>query len=111
MCDKCGKFSIQVNAARLKSPGSPTARALDIMTKDFNDVTTDLQNPPQYNKAQIGNVSEQTKKLILETYPDLKPLRFPSKDQATVFGAMLVRQTRQLPCSVAKHAAVARVTP
>jgi len=49
-----------------------------------------LQNPPQYNKAQIGNVSEQTKKLILETYPDLKPLRFPSKDQATVFGAMLV---------------------
>ena len=70
--------------------GLPTARAHDIMTKLFNDVTTDTQNPPQYNKAQIGDMSEQNKKLILETYPDLKPLRFPFKDQATVFGAMLV---------------------
>ncbi|KAL0038189.1 hypothetical protein WJX79_007214 [Trebouxia sp. C0005] len=34
-------------------------------------------------------MSEQNKKLILETYPDLKPLRFPFKDQAIVFGAML----------------------
>ncbi len=80
------------------------------MTKQFNDVTTDTQNPPQYNKAQIGDVSEQTKKLILETYPDLKPLGFPFKDQATVFGAMLVRKTRQLPCSGAKHTAVALIT-
>ncbi len=84
------KIQYSSQRSRLESPGSPTARALDIMTKDFNDVTTDLQNPPQCNKAQIGNVSEQTKKLILETYPDLKPLRFASKDQATVFGAMLV---------------------
>ncbi|KAL0035527.1 hypothetical protein WJX77_010697 [Trebouxia sp. C0004] len=66
------------------------------MPKLFNDVTTDAQNPPHYNKAQIGDVSEQNKKLILETYPDLKPLRFPFKDQATVFGAM-VAAAKEMP--------------
>ena len=111
MCDKYGKFSIQVNAARLKPLGLPTARAHDIMPKLLNDVTTDAQNPPQYSKAQIGDMSEQNKKLILETYPDLKPLKFPFNDQATVFGAMLVRQARQFPCSLAKRTAAARITP
>ena len=111
MCDKYGKFSIQVNAARLKSLGLPTARAHATMPQLFNDVSTDTQNPPQYNKAQIGDMSEQNKKLILETYPDLKPLRFPFKDQATVFGAMLVRQARQPPSSIAKRTAVAWSIP
>ena len=60
------------------------------MPKLFNDVTTDVQNPPQYTKAIIGDLPEQTKKLILESYPDLKPLRFPYTDRATVFDAMLV---------------------
>lgn len=66
------------------------------MPKLFNDVTTDVQSPPQYVKAKIGDLPEETKKLILQSYPDLKPLRFPSKDQATVYNAMLVRTLAHL---------------
>ena len=62
------------------------------MAKSFNDVTTDVNSPPQYVKAKIGQLPEKNKKLILESYPDLKPLRVPFKDQNAVFSAMLVRQ-------------------
>lgn len=66
------------------------------MPKLFNDVTTDVQSPPQYVKANIGDLPEDTKKLILQSYPDLKPLTFPSRDQATVYKAMLVRTLAHL---------------
>lgn len=56
----------------------------------INDVTTDVQKPPQFRQASIGALPEDYKKIIVEMYPDLKPLRFPFKDRATVFDAMLV---------------------
>lgn len=56
----------------------------------INDVATDVQKPPAFRKAQIGDLPEGTPKVVSETYPDLKPLRYPYKDQHTVFSAMLV---------------------
>ncbi len=76
------------------------------MPKLFNDVTTDVQKPPQFIKAPIGDLPEQTKKLILESYPDLKPLRFPFKDQSTVFSAMLVNRRSSRCRQTAVHAYV-----
>lgn len=55
-----------------------------------NDVTTDVQKPPEFRKAKIGALPENFKKLILETFPDLEPKRYPYKDRSTVFNAMLV---------------------
>ena len=65
------------------------------MVKMINDVATDVQNPPQYVRANIGDLPESNKKAILESYPDLKPLRFPAKDPAAVFSAMLVSNCAQ----------------
>ena len=56
----------------------------------INDVATDVQKPPKFRKATIGGLPESFKKVISETYPELKCLRYPYKDRPTVFAAMLV---------------------
>ena len=63
------------------------------MVTMINEVATDVQNPPQYVKADIAALPDSAKKAILESYPDLKPLRFPAKDSARVFSAMLVSES------------------
>lgn len=56
----------------------------------INDVSTDVQKPPEFRQAKIGELPDGFKKVIVEMYPDLKPLRFAFKDRSTVFAALLV---------------------
>ena len=55
----------------------------------INDVATDLEDPPQFVKAEIGPLPERFKAIIKEHYPDLKPAVFAEHERGRVFDAVV----------------------
>ena len=53
----------------------------------INDVTTDLENPPGFRKANIGGFPESFKAIVAEGYPELKTLFIKGKPPSTAFPA------------------------
>ncbi len=44
------------------------------MAASINDISTDLDDPPSFRHADIGDLPDRFKPTISETYPDLSPL-------------------------------------
>ena len=44
------------------------------MASSINDISTDLDDPPKYRHADIGDLPDNFKPAISESYPDLAPL-------------------------------------
>jgi len=44
------------------------------MAASINDISTDLDDPPAFRHADIGDLPDGFKPTISETYPDLSPL-------------------------------------
>lgn len=44
------------------------------MATRINDVTTDLDDPPKFRHADIGDMPDDVKAVIRQHYPDLQPL-------------------------------------
>lgn len=55
------------------------------MAPIINDVTTDLNNPPEFVKASIRPFPPALKKIVSEGYPDLKTLELKDKSPAAAF--------------------------
>lgn len=72
-------------------------RGLIRMPPVINDVATDLNDPPQFVKAEVGPLPEKFKEIIRQHYPDLKPKIFLSTSKETVFAAAqeIVKQQRR----------------
>eukprot|EP01024_Parvocaulis_polyphysoides_P021516 TRINITY_DN20183_c0_g1_i1.p3 TRINITY_DN20183_c0_g1~~TRINITY_DN20183_c0_g1_i1.p3 ORF type:complete len:146 (+),score=28.19 TRINITY_DN20183_c0_g1_i1:96-533(+) len=55
----------------------------------INDVSTDLQDPPKFTQAKIGDLPENFKPQIQQLYSDLKPLEIKIQDDKPIFDAVL----------------------
>ena len=44
------------------------------MATSINDVSTDLDDPPSFRHADIGDLPDRFKPIISQNYPDLSPL-------------------------------------
>lgn len=65
------------------------------MAPIINDVATDLERLPTFeSNPKLDPMSDATKKIVAESYKDLKSLRFAGGDKATVFDACLRAATK-----------------